>query len=93
MSANETKLTPWRASQNDPGEEGLPTNGTEMQGDSALSRAMRRDVAQYIEKMAGELSSLARQSNLDLLAYFLDMTRVEARTLIRRSDQSVARGR
>ncbi len=37
------------------------------------------DTAHYIEEMARELSHLARSSKLDLLAYLLDMVRLEAR--------------
>jgi hypothetical protein len=37
------------------------------------------ETAQYIEEMAGELADLARRSNLDLLAYLLDMAKLEAR--------------
>ena len=36
------------------------------------------DVARYIAEFSAELSSLARQSRLDLLAYLLDMARLEA---------------
>ena len=39
----------------------------------------RSDTARYIEEMAGELSHLARSSNLELLAYLLDIARLEAR--------------
>lgn len=37
------------------------------------------ETAQYIEEMAGELADLARRSKLDLLAYLLDMAKLEAR--------------
>ena len=36
------------------------------------------ETAQYIAEFSAELSYLARQSKLDLLAYLLDMTRLEA---------------
>jgi hypothetical protein len=95
MSANENKLTAWLSSQQDDSSEEAPatTNGAVVQGDSALSQAIRQDVAQYIERMAAELSIMARQSNFDLLAYFLDMTRAEARAVVRRFDQAASRGR
>lgn len=40
--------------------------------------------AQYIAQMSGELADMARKVNLDLLAYFLDMARVEATSSIRK---------
>ncbi|MBZ6076867.1 hypothetical protein [Microvirga puerhi] len=36
------------------------------------------ETAQYIAEFTAELSFLARRSNLDLLAYLLDMARLEA---------------
>ena len=36
------------------------------------------DAARYIEAFALELSSLAKRSHLDFLAYLLDMARIEA---------------
>lgn len=36
------------------------------------------ETAQYIAEFTAELSYLARQSKLDLLAYLLDMARLEA---------------
>jgi hypothetical protein len=41
------------------------------------------EVARYIAEFSAELSSLARESNLDLLAYLLDMARLEAAQLAR----------
>lgn len=35
-------------------------------------------LAAYIGQMALEMSSMARAANFDLLAYFLDMARIEA---------------
>jgi len=40
--------------------------------------------AQYIAQMSAELASMARSANLDLLAYFLDMARVEATSSVRK---------
>jgi hypothetical protein len=40
--------------------------------------------AQYIAQMSAELAFIARSSNLDLLAYFLDMARVEATSSVRK---------
>ena len=40
------------------------------------------ETAQYISEFSAELSYLAREARLDLLAYLLDMARLEAiRTL------------
>ena len=36
------------------------------------------EAAQYISEFSAELASLAREANLDLLAYMLDMARLEA---------------
>ncbi|MGO4386026.1 hypothetical protein AB4Y85_00670 [Microvirga sp. 2YAF29] len=44
-------------------------------GGSVMSTA---ETAQYIAEFTAELSYLARQSKLDLLAYLLDMARLEA---------------
>ena len=40
--------------------------------------------AQYIAQMSAELAAMARNANLDLLAYFLDMARVEATSSARK---------
>lgn len=42
------------------------------------AEASSAETAQYIAEFAAELSYLARRSNLDLLAYLLDMARLEA---------------
>jgi hypothetical protein len=47
------------------------------------SSASPAEVARYIAEFSAELSSLARESNLDLLAYLLDMARLEAAQLAR----------
>ena len=36
------------------------------------------ETAQYVAEFSAELSYLARKANLDLLAYLLDMARLEA---------------
>ncbi len=36
------------------------------------------DIASYIAQLSGELALLARGAKLDLLAYFLEMARLEA---------------
>lgn len=53
---------------------------------SSMSTA---ETARYIAEFTAELSYLARQSHLDLLAYLLDMARLEAGRVI----QSGKRGK
>jgi hypothetical protein len=48
-----------------------------MNGHSASSMSTA-ETARYIAEFTAELSYLARQSKLDLLAYLLDMARLEA---------------
>ena len=50
--------------------------------DSAPSQpeaAPDREIALYIAHMTGEMAAMARTSGYDMLAYFLDMARIEAR--------------
>jgi hypothetical protein len=42
------------------------------------AQAPTAETAQYIAEFTAELSFLARRSNLELLAYLLDMARLEA---------------
>lgn len=42
------------------------------------------DAAEYIAQMAAELARIARTARLESLAYFLEMTRIEATTTLRR---------
>lgn len=48
--------------------------------DAALAR---EETIRYIGAMAGELSEIARGADLDLIAYFLEMARLEAQELIK----------
>lgn len=48
------------------------------------------DVARYIAQMTTELASIARSTDLQLLAYFLEMARVEATNLTRKLDASAS---
>lgn len=43
------------------------------------------EMARYIAQMAGELAAMARVTRLELLAYFLEMARIEATTRSRRT--------
>jgi hypothetical protein len=47
-------------------------------------QALALESAQYIAQMTAELASIARASNLDLLAYFLERARVEVTSSIRK---------
>lgn len=44
----------------------------------SLASPSRDHAADYIAEMTGELAALARRSDLELLAYLLDMCRSEA---------------
>jgi hypothetical protein len=39
------------------------------------------EVSRYVGQMCGEMASLARTSRLDVLAYFLEMARIEAASI------------
>jgi hypothetical protein len=41
------------------------------------------DVASYIAELCGDLSGLARRQGLDVLAYMLDMAKLEAQNSMR----------
>ncbi|WP_460451613.1 hypothetical protein [Alsobacter sp. SYSU BS001988] len=43
------------------------------------------DIARYIAQMTTEMALIARSANLDLLAYFLEMAKIEANVTARRS--------
>ena len=48
-------------------------------GDDAQGAA-RAELAGYVAQMTGQMAAMARGEKLDLLAYFLDMARIEAAT-------------
>ncbi|HLM38844.1 MAG TPA: hypothetical protein VK434_04525 [Microvirga sp.] len=54
------------------------------QGDAAVSAA---ETVQYIAEFTAELSFLARQSQLNLLAYLLDVARLEAIRTLQSNDR------
>jgi hypothetical protein len=54
------------------------------QGEGAVSAA---ETVQYIAEFTAELSFLARQSQLNLLAYLLDVARLEAIRTMRSNDR------
>ncbi len=47
---------------------------------------LKHEVARYIVQMTNELSGMARSANMELLAYFLDMSRVEANVQLQRNE-------
>jgi hypothetical protein len=73
-----------------------PAQTQEDMGDSELTSvtppssqdllALQHEVARYVAQMSAELGGMARSAKLDLLAYFLDMARVEASIQIERTD-------
>lgn len=55
--------------------------------------ALALESAQYIAQMSAELATMARNVNLDLLAYFLDMARLEATSSMRKLEGRPEEGR
>jgi len=47
------------------------------------SRQHQADLAAYIVEMTGELARLAGEADLSMLAYFLNLARVEAQITVR----------
>ncbi|MBX9907736.1 MAG: hypothetical protein K2Z25_03395 [Beijerinckiaceae bacterium] len=45
---------------------------------------MQLEVALYIESLSAELRTMARESELESLAYFLEMARIEASIQVER---------
>ncbi len=45
---------------------------------------MQLEVALYIESLSAELRTMARSNDLDALAYFLEMARIEASIQVER---------
>lgn len=54
-------------------------------GDALVSAS---EAARYIAEFSAELSYMARESGLDLLAYLLDMARLEAIRALQTADKS-----
>jgi hypothetical protein len=55
----------------------LDENGAEITTPS-VTPYQAEQVALYLSQMTGELAAMARSARLDLLAYFLEMARIEA---------------
>ncbi|MFY9656264.1 MAG: hypothetical protein WAK01_06715 [Methylocystis sp.] len=63
------------------------------EGNGDASRRDREDLAAYIVEMTGELARLAGEAGLPMLAYFLNLARVEAQISMReRSARDLRRG-
>ena len=52
-------------------------------------RQDQAELAAYIVEMTGELARLAGDAGLPMLAYFLNLARVEAQIAVRETDRSV----
>jgi len=55
-------------------------------------RQDRAELAAYIAEMTAELARLAQGAELPMLAYFLNLARVEAQIAARETDASLLRG-
>jgi hypothetical protein len=53
---------------------------------SRLEPRVVADTADYIARMSAELAALAQSCHLDLLAYLLDMARIQASVHVQRND-------
>jgi hypothetical protein len=58
--------------------------------DPIENEQIRTEVAQYIAGMATELATMARAANFDVLAYFLDMARMEANVRVEDQERATA---
>lgn len=54
--------------------------------------ASQRDVAAYVEHLAADLRVMSQSADLDSLAYFLEMARIEASIQVARLGRSTGRG-
>ena len=52
-------------------------------------RITQHDVAAYIERLTGHLRAMSRSVDLDSLAYFLEMARLEASLQVERLGRSI----
>jgi hypothetical protein len=83
MTKPPARPDPRTPAEPDAGAEGAP-NGAGPEGER-LARGVppgltADEAARYIAQLTGELAAIARHTKLDLLAYFLDMARMEAVT-------------
>ncbi|WP_043538785.1 hypothetical protein [Salinarimonas rosea] len=68
------------------------TSGTG-RGSRGASPLSRDEAARYIGAITAELGEIARRSDLDLLAYFLEMARMEAQELVKAERAAEAEAR
>lgn len=64
--------------------DGSAESGT-VTSDLSHAQATQLEVALYVESMSAELKLMARSVDLDSLAYFLEMVRIEASLQIERT--------
>ncbi|CAH1669716.1 MULTISPECIES: hypothetical protein [unclassified Chelatococcus] len=57
---------------------------------SADKFANASEVAEYIAQLSGEMAAMSRSARLDVIAYFLEMVREEARKTARRKHPPMA---
>jgi hypothetical protein len=59
-----------------------PTHsGVKEKAPQSLDPAVREEISRYIAQMSGEMAVMARSAKLDVLAYFLEMAKIEANTI------------
>lgn len=58
--------------------------GPDRAGDG-IDPEVAAEIARYIHQLSGELSAMARKSGMELLSYFLEMARIEAKNVERRN--------
>jgi hypothetical protein len=75
-----------RITSQDPGPEINVMQDAHISASAPLDPQIIADTADYIAKMSAELVSLAQSAKLELLAYFLDMARMEAISEVRERD-------
>ncbi|EIM29551.1 hypothetical protein [Microvirga lotononidis] len=70
----------------------VPTPNQEETAPPNRASMSTRETAQYISEFSAELSYLARETKLDLLAYLLDMARLEAVRTLQAVDRDSMKG-
>ncbi|MGO4172641.1 hypothetical protein [Bosea sp. TAF32] len=63
-------------------------DGDERDGDTPDRPMTALEAAAFIESMAAELRTMARATKLEILSYFLEMTRIEASAEVERQAKS-----
>lgn len=63
----------------------LPTAGRalrELPNDRPITPEQALEIARYVAQITGELGLMTRAAKLDSLAYFIEMARIDAQTLL-----------